>query len=143
MKNVIKEIFIGLLLLLIAILSLGVLFYESIPNKEENIESISLSPDTSETKTLQSISEENEKSEEEKTSGEPTSFGANLVSYRIGINDLERYEERKTFESGKLDPFDDYVEEPSTDGEERQTSTERNTSSSDSTGRLFENKSNK
>ncbi len=141
MKNVIKEIFIGLLLLLIVILSLGVLFYESIPNTEENIESVSYAPDTSVTKTLQSISEEKEKSEEDKTPGESTSFGANLVSYRIGINDLERYEERKTYESGKLDPFEDYVEDSG--GEEGQLPTERDTGSSESTGRLFENKSNK
>ena len=143
MKNVIKEIFVGLLLLLIVILSLGVLVYESIPNTEENISSVSYSPDTSVTKTLQTISEEKEKSEEEKTSGESTSFGANLVSYRIGINDLERYEERKTYESGKLNPFEDYVEEPTGEGVENQTPTERNIGSSESTGRLFENKSNK
>ena len=143
MKNVIKEIFIGLLLLLIVILSLGVLFYESIPNTEENMTSVSYSPDSTVTKTLQTISAEKEKSEEDKTAGESTNFGANLVSYRIGINDLERYEERKTYESGKLDPFEDYSEDAEGEGGEGSLPTERNTGSSESTGRLFENKSNK
>ena len=57
MSKVIKEVFIILLLCMVVIFTIGLLFYDCIPQKSEKIESIEYIADKSVTNTLEQIRE--------------------------------------------------------------------------------------
>ncbi len=153
MKSLVKELFIGVMLLMIVVFTLGIIFYDSMPNNKLAPTSITYTADATVTSTIQQISEE--KSKNNTTSSSNTSsgtdFGSVIASYSIGSTDLSIYESRKNYESGKSDPFEDYVEE-TTDDEDgnnnnsgdnnggNNSSSDKGNSNNSSSGKLFENK---
>lgn len=168
MKSLVKELFIGVLLLMVVVFTLGILFYDSMPNNKATPTSITYTADTAVTTTIQQISEEKANSTSNSSSSSNSSgldIGSVIASYSIGSTDLSTYAQRKTYESGKVDPFEDYKEETNTDGNttgDNNNSTGNNSngnSSSNSnngnsnsngsskndssTGKLFENKNSK
>lgn len=171
MKSLVKELFIGVLLLMVVVFTLGILFYDSMPNNKATPTSITYTADTAVTTTIQQISEEKANSTSNSSSSSDSSglnIGSVIASYSIGSTDLSTYAQRKTYESGKVDPFEDYKEETNTDGNttgDNNNSTGNNSSNSNgnsssnsnngnsnnngsskndsSTGKLFENKNSK
>lgn len=171
MKSLVKELFIGVLLLMVVVFTLGILFYDSMPNNKATPTSITYTADTAVTTTIQQISEEKANSTSNSSSSTDSSglnIGSVIASYSIGSTDLSTYAQRKTYESGKVDPFEDYKEETNTDGNttgDNNNSTGNNSSNSNgnsssnsnngnsnsngsskndsSTGKLFENKNSK
>lgn len=170
MKSLVKELFIGVLLLMVVVFTLGILFYDSMPNNKATPTSITYTADTAVTTTIQQISEEKANSTSNSSSSSNSSgldIGSVIASYSIGSTDLSTYAQRKTYESGKVDPFEDYKEEKNTDGNttgNNNNSTGNNNSSNSnsssnsnngnsnnngsskndsSTGKLFENKNSK
>jgi hypothetical protein len=170
MKSLVKELFIGVLLLMVIVFTLGILFYDSMPNNKATPTSITYTADTAVTTTIQQISEEKANSTSNSSSSSNSSgldIGSVIASYSIGSTDLSTYAQRKTYESGKVDPFEDYKEETNTDGNTtggNNNSTGNNNSSNSnsssnsnngnsnnngsskndsSTGKLFENKNSK
>lgn len=172
MKSLVKELFIGVLLLMVVVFTLGILFYDSMPNNKATPTSITYTADTAVTTTIQQISEEKANSTSNSSSSSDSSglnIGSVIASYSIGSTDLSTYAQRKTYESGKVDPFEDYKEETSTDGNttgDNNNSTGNNNNSNSngnsssnsnngnsnsngsskndsSTGKLFENKNSK
>ena len=162
MKALVKEIFIGVLLLMVVVFTLGILFYDSMPNNKATSTSITYTADSKVTATIQQITEEKANSAESSDSSDSSGLdiGSVLASYSIGSTDLSEWESRKTYESGKVDPFADYQEEtPAEDGnpdgqnnnsQNGNNNSNSNSSSSsssnnndDSTGKLFENKNSK
>ena len=153
MKSLVKELFIGVMLLMIVVFTLGIIFYDSMPNNKLAPTSITYTANATVTSTIQQISEE--KSKNNTTSSSNTSsgidFGSVIASYSIGSTDLSIYESRKNYESGKTDPFEDYVEE-TTDDEDgnnnnsgdnnsgNNSSSDKGNSNNSSSGKLFENK---
>ena len=160
MKSLVKELFIGVMLLMIVVFTLGIIFYDSMPNNKLAPTSITYTADATVTSTIQQIAEE--KSKNNTTSSSNTSsgidFGSVIASYSIGSTDLSIYESRKNYESGKSDPFEDYVEETNNDGNNgdnnnggdngnscsgnngNNNSSNNGGSNSSSSGKLFENK---
>lgn len=171
MKSLVKELFIGVLLLMVVVFTLGILFYDSMPNNKATPTFITYTADTAVTTTIQQISEEKANSTSNSSSSSDSSglnIGSVIASYSIGSTDLSTYAQRKTYESGKVDPFEDYKEETNTDGNttgDNNNSTGNNSSNSNgnsssnsnngnsnnngsskndsSTGKLFENKNSK
>ena len=58
MKALVKEIFIGVLLLMVVVFTLGILFYDSMPNNKATSTSITYTADSKVTATIQQITEE-------------------------------------------------------------------------------------
>ena len=58
MKSLVKELFIGVLLLMVVVFTLGILFYDSMPNNKATPTSITYTADTAVTTTIQQIAEE-------------------------------------------------------------------------------------
>lgn len=159
MKALVKELFIGVLLLMIVIFTLGILFYDSMPNNKSTSTSITYTADAAVTTTIQEITEEKANSSSSSSSNNTSGLdiGSVLASYSIGSTDLSEYASRKTYESGKVNPFADYQEETPSEGngsgEQNSNSQNNNGSSSNnnsgsssnnsSTGKLFENKTTK
>ncbi len=169
MKSLVKELFIGVLLLMVVVFTLGILFYDSMPNNKATPTSITYTADTAVTTTIQQIAEEKSNSTTNSSSSSDSSgldIGSVIASYSIGSTDLSTYAQRKTYESGKVDPFEDYKEETSTDGnttgDNNSTGNNNNNNSNSgsnsnngnsnsngsskndsSTGKLFENKNSK
>jgi hypothetical protein len=150
MKSVIKEIFIGSLLLMVIIFTLGILFYDTMPNNKVTPNSITYTAEASVTSAIQEISASKDETTSSSTSSledELLNIGSVIASYSLGSSDLSTYAARNTYESGKVDPFAEYVEsssENSTNGTGDNDGTQSNTSvsgttSNSSTGKLFEN----
>ena len=161
MKSLVKELFIGVMLLMIVIFTLGIIFYDSMPNNKLAPTSITYTADATVTSTIQQIAEEksnssNNSSPSSDSNSSGIDFGSVIASYSIGSTDLSIYESRKNYESGKSDPFEDYVEE-TTDDEDgngdnnnsgdnnngSNSSSNKGNSNSSSSGKLFENKTTK
>lgn len=164
MKSLVKELFIGVLLLMIVTITLGIAFYDSMPNNKLAPTSITYTADATVTSTIQQISEEKSKNNNTTSSSNTSSgldIGSVIASYSIGSTDLSIYESRKNYESGKSDPFEDYKEETSDDGNNGENnnggdngnsgsgnngnnnSSNNGGSNSSSSGKLFENKTTK
>lgn len=156
MKSLVKELFIGVMLLMIVVFTLGIIFYDSMPNNKLAPTSITYTADATVTSTIQQISEEKSNSSNNSSSSSDSNssgidFGSVIASYSIGSTDLSIYESRKNYESGKSDPFEDYVEE-TTDDEDgnnnnsgdnnggNNSSSDKGNSNNSSSGKLFENK---
>ena len=161
MKALVKELFIGVLLLMVVIFTLGILFYDSMPNNKSASTSITYTADATVTTTIQEITEEKANSSSSSSSSDTSGLdiGSVLASYSIGSTDLSEYASRKTYESGKVDPFADYQEETPSEGDgsgEQNSNSQNNnnngsssnnnsgsSSNDSSTGKLFENKTTK
>lgn len=143
MKSLVKELFIGILLLMVVVFTLGILFYDSMPNNKATPTSITYTADTAVTTTIQQISEEKANSTSNSSSSSDSSglnIGSVIASYSIGSTDLSTYAQRKTYESGKVDPFEDYKEETNTDG--NTTGDNNNSTGNNSNGNSSSNSNN-
>ena len=100
-KTVIKEIFIFLLLLLVIALVLGIMFYDYIPNNKTvptALKQYELAPEAQE-----ELNETMSRSSE------------NIVkTYYIDSSDLSVYASTKDYNKGKVNPFEDYTTESTT-----------------------------
>ena len=155
--KVVKEVFISVLLLMVIIFTLGILFYDSMPNNKSNPTSITYTADATVTSTIQEISADTTTSNTIGTSTEEDSMdiGSIIASYSIGSSELSTYAARNTYSSGKVDPFAAYEEKTEEESEDpNNTSSSNNngntsnnnstnTTSNSSTGKLFENKTTK
>lgn len=103
MSNVIKEIFIILLLCMVVIFTIGLLLYDCIPLKSENIESIEYVADK---QVMNVIDEINSK---DNLTSESTNEVSLLKSYSVGKDDLNEFASENSYETGKSDPFAEYA----------------------------------
>jgi hypothetical protein len=158
MKSAVKETFIGALILMVVIFTLGILFYDAMPNNKTTPTSITYTAEASVTSAIQEISAENELASSSSSSSsledELLNIGAIIASYSLGSSELSSFAAKNTYESGKTDPFAEYVESTSSTSEGT-TSTNTTSSSANntnsvsgnttnsSTGRLFENSTTK
>ena len=77
MKALVKEIFIGVLLLMVVVFTLGILFYDSMPNNKATSTSITYTADSKVTTTIQQIAEE--KANSEATDDSSNSSGCSIL----------------------------------------------------------------
>jgi len=91
MKNILKEIFIFVLIILAIILVLGVLLYDYIPTSK-------VVPTGIEYKTPENLKEEIEEELIENTS-------QIIISYEIDKEDLNVYQANSNYVPGKINPF--------------------------------------
>ena len=89
---------------MVVIFTIGLLFYDCIPQKSEKIESIEYIADKSVTNTLEQI---RENSNADITNNED---GSLLKSYSIKKEDLEQFASENYYETGKKDPFAEYAD---------------------------------
>lgn len=147
MKSVAKELFIMALLLMIVVFMIGIIFYQYMPNNKTIPEPVRYTADSTTTAVLQEIAILSSESSE--GSSEPESI---IKSYSVGIKELSTAAARKSYTSGKTDPFAEYkVVEPNSNTVTGNTTTNNSSSSttqgttqnSSSTGTFFENKNSK
>ncbi len=130
MSKIIREIFIILLLCMIVIFTIGLLFYDCIPHKNEKIESIEYVADKKVTETIKEIEANNSS---DVVSAKDDSL---LKSYSIGKDDLNEFVSENYYETGKKDPFAEY----STSVEEEVVKTVTTVTTGNSTNVQAENK---
>jgi len=97
--RIVKEIFIVVLLFIVVLFVLGILLYDFIPGKKENIKSVEYVADNSVQDVLDEIKENTGVDVKEQNSDVP------LKSYSIDSGDLDVYASENSYESGKSDPF--------------------------------------
>ncbi len=102
MNKVIREVFIILLLCMIVIFTIGLLFYDCIPHKNEKIDSVEYVADKNVTNAIKQI-EVNGGSDTTNDNEESL-----LKSYSIGKDDLTEFASENSYETGKKDPFAEY-----------------------------------
>lgn len=101
-NKIVKEVFIILLLCIVIIFTLGLLFYDCIPQKNEKIESAEYVPSKNVTETIEEINANNGANVMKDNNG------SLLKSYSIGKDDLTEFASENYYESGKKDPFAEY-----------------------------------
>lgn len=148
MKSLSKELFIMALLLMIVVFMIGMIFYQYMPNNKTVPEPVTYTADSTTTAVLQEIAILSSESAE--GSSEPESI---IKSYSIGTKELSTAAARKSYTSGKTDPFAEYkVEEQNINNTTENTTTNNNSSSSStqgttqnssSTGTFFESQNSK
>ena len=145
--KVVKEIFIGIMLFAVVVFTLGIMFYNSMPNNKEVPTAIEYKATPETESTLQQIDETQQTAKEKSilnpdNSAATADNGTILASYDVGVSDLNRARMRDYYESGKANPFEEY-KEPATEsegGEEGSSSGENESGTAgSSTGKLFEN----
>lgn len=94
-----KEAFIIILLLIVVMFVLGILLYDFIPGKKQNIKSVEYVAEDSVNNVLKEIEESTGIDIQGNSSEVP------LKSYSIESQDLEAYASENSYESGKSDPF--------------------------------------
>lgn len=100
-KTIIKEIFIFLLLLVVIALVLGVIFYDYVPNNK--VVPTALKPYQLTEEVREELNETMSRSSE------------NIVkTYYIDSSDLSVYASTKDYNKGKVNPFEDYTTESTT-----------------------------
>ena len=119
-KTIIKEIFIFLLLLVVIVLVLGVIFYDYVPNNK--VVPTALKPYQLTEEVQEELNETMSRSSE------------NIVkTYYIDSSDLSVYASTKDYNKGKVNPFEDYTTE-STTNTTSNTNTTTNTKNTNTTG---------
>lgn len=144
MGDLVKEVFIFALLFMVIMFTLGILFYEDIPKNKTVPQPVEYIADSLVTSTLQEIAEVQEKGINIDTNIEPQ------WSYSVTSSDLAMYASKRSYTSGKTDPFAEYAEE-TTENEgtntvvnnTTNTTTSNKGSSSSTTGTYFESSSSK
>lgn len=101
--KLIKEIFIYILLFMVIIFTIGLLFYDCIPQNSESIESVQYAADKEVAEALQQIKANSGLNATE------DSKDSLLKSYSIGKEDLSEFASENYYESGKKDPFAEYT----------------------------------
>ena len=100
-KTILKEVIIFLLLLIVIALVLGVLFYDYIPNNK--IVPTALKPYELSEEVQEELNETMSRSSE------------NIVkTYYIDSSDLSVYASTKDYNKGKVNPFEDYTSQQTT-----------------------------
>lgn len=100
-KTILKEVIIFLLLLIVIALVLGVLFYDHIPNNK--IVPTALKPYELSEEVQEELNETMSRSSE------------NIVkTYYIDSSDLSVYASTKDYNKGKVNPFEDYTSQQTT-----------------------------
>ena len=118
-KTILKEVIIFLLLLIVIALVLGVLFYDHIPNNK--IVPTALKPYELSEEVQEELNETMSRSSE------------NIVkTYYIDSSDLSVYASTKDYNKGKVNPFEDYTSQQTTNStvtnnKENTTSTSNST----------------
>lgn len=118
-KTILKEVIIFLLLLIVIALVLGVLFYDYIPNNK--IVPTALKPYELSEEVQEELNETMSRSSE------------NIVkTYYIDSSDLSVYASTKDYNKGKVNPFEDYTSQQTTNStvtnnKENTTSTSNST----------------
>lgn len=146
MKSVSKELFIMVLLLMIVVFMIGMIFYKYMPNNKTVPEPVTYTADSTTKAVLQEIAILS--SESTQGSSETESI---IKSYSIGQKELSNAAARKSYTSGKTDPFAEYkVEEPNSNTTTQNgtvnnsgSTTQGTTQNSSSIGTFFENKNSK
>lgn len=107
-KNVMKEVFIFIVLLILVLLILAVALYDYVPANISVAEIKEYSPDSKTTSIKQEIAYTN--------GGDTTANGMSegelinsLKSYSIDASELALYAEKRSYEKGNSNPFDDYT----------------------------------
>lgn len=107
-KNVMKEVFIFIVLLILVLLILAVALYDYVPASVSVAEIKEYSPDSKTTSIKQEIAYTN--------GGDTTANGMSegelinsLKSYSIDASELALYAEKRSYEKGNSNPFDDYT----------------------------------
>ena len=119
-KTIIKEIFIFLLLLVVIALVLGVIFYDYVPNNK--VVPTALKPYQLTEEVREELNETMSRSSE------------NIVkTYYIDSSDLSVYASTKDYNKGKVNPFEDYTTE-STTNTTKNTNITTNTKNTNTTG---------
>ena len=107
MKNtIVRELFLILLLILVIMGTLKLVLYDFIPSKNDIPEFTTYKAESRVSNVLNEI---NKDEEIEKQSNNNVSDSL-LKSYTIEQSDLKNYVSKNAYESGKINPFDDYVE---------------------------------
>lgn len=118
-KTILKEVIIFLLLLIVIALVLGVLFYDYIPNNK--IVPTALKPYELSEEVQEELNETMSRSSE------------NIVkTYYIDSSDLSVYASTKDYNKGKVNPFEDYTSQQTTNSTATNNK-ENTTSTSNST----------
>lgn len=118
-KTILKEVIIFLLLLIVIALVLGVLFYDYIPNNK--IVPTALKPYELSEEAQEELNETMSRSSE------------NIVkTYYIDSSDLSVYASTKDYNKGKVNPFEDYTSQQTTNSTATNNK-ENTTSTSNST----------
>lgn len=102
MGSKLKESFIVILLFIVIVFTIGVLFYDCIPQNGVNLEAKEYITDKEVEKVLNEIKE---------TTGSDVSEDTKdslIKSYSIGKDDLAEFATENYYESGKKDPFAEY-----------------------------------
>lgn len=99
MKSLAKELFIIALLVMIVVFTIGIIFYQYMPNNKTVPEPITYTADSSTTAVLQEI-----KAATDDATGDSESESI-IKSYSIGSKDLSAAALRQSYTSGKTDPF--------------------------------------
>ena len=110
-KKILKEVFIVLLLLIVAIFIIGILFYDFIPTGSESYASVVYVEDENVNKVIEDISKKSGV-EEEKT----------IDSYKQGEEVTEQAD--SNLETGKKDPFSNYSSSTESNNEIENTTNE-------------------
>lgn len=107
-KNIMKEVFIFIVLLILVLLILAVALYDYVPSNISVAEIKEYSPDSKTTSIKQEIAYTNggDMTADGMTEGE---FINSLKSYSIDASELALYAEKKQYEKGNSNPFDDYT----------------------------------
>lgn len=119
MAKIFKNIILIILLSAVIIMMIGILFYDYIPNGAEVKEVNKYVTEERTTKTLASIKQDEEVLFEQlygstSNSGDTTDVEEPQViihSYSLDAGDLKVFEQSKSYESGKANPFADLIEE--------------------------------
>lgn len=150
MRSLTKELFIMALLIMIVVFTIGMIFYQYMPNNKTVPEPITYAADASTTAILQEI----EITSESSTDGSKTE--SIIKSYSIGAKELSTAASKQSYTSGKTDPFAEYTEENlntnivdgntttnSTANSNTDATTNTVVSNPNSTGTFFESKTSK
>ena len=106
MKTITKELFIMALLIMIVVFMIGMIFYKYMPNNKTVPEPITYTAESSTTAVLQEISASTSYS----YSDSDTEVEDVIKSYSVGPTELSVAASKRSYVSGKTDPFAEYKE---------------------------------
>ena len=102
-NKIVKEIVIIVILIMITIFMLLALFYDSVVSNKQLITSVEYKEDENVVEVLEEIHSD------EQTDVKSDNSSSLLKAYTVSQNDLEHYASENSYESGKTNPFDEYL----------------------------------
>ncbi len=118
--NIVKEVFIMIVLILLITLILAVALYDFIPNDINISEAIEYTADSSTTSVKQEIAYTNRGDTTADDSLSDQEMVTSLKSYSVEASDLTVYGQKNLYNSGNSNPFD-YAEEATTNNQNTTT----------------------